>query len=145
MPTTPCSECDEEIEVAGRVRLGQKLTCNFCGAALEVVATEPLELEPAQDDDDELWDDDELEDEVLITGLASTDDLGEDEPDDVDDLNGDEDDDESLDELDDFEDELDDDYDDDDFDDDDFDDDDDDYDDFDDDGYDDMDDDDRWS
>jgi lysine biosynthesis protein LysW len=68
MATTQCVSCDEEIEVVGRVRLGQKITCDFCGSALEVVSTSPLEVELAQDededwdDDDELLDDDELDD-----------------------------------------------------------------------------------
>ena len=132
MASTPCSECDEEIDIAGRVRLGQKVLCNHCGAALEVVATEPLELEMAADDEDEVWEEDELEDEVLIVALSADDE-------DADDA----DDDDELEELDDFEDELEDELDD-DFDDDDFDDD---FDDFDDDDFDDDldDDDDRWS
>jgi lysine biosynthesis protein LysW len=63
MASTQCSECDEEIEIAGRPRLGQKVMCNHCGAQLEVIATDPLEVEIAQEEDDDLWDDDELEDE----------------------------------------------------------------------------------
>jgi lysine biosynthesis protein LysW len=64
MASTQCSECDEEIEIAGRPRLGQKVMCNHCGAQLEVIATDPLEVEIAQEEDDDLWDEDELEDEL---------------------------------------------------------------------------------
>jgi lysine biosynthesis protein LysW len=124
MASTPCSECDEEIEVAVRVRLGQKLVCNHCGAELEVVATDPLEVDIAQDDDDELWDEDELEEDELTATLGED---AEDE-DDLDEMD-------ELAELDDFEDDLDDDLEDDD---DDYDD----YDDFDDDDFDELDDDD---
>src|SRR5688572_6352460 len=59
MASTQCCECDEEIEVAGRIRLGQKIICNHCGAQLEVVATDPLEIDIAADEDDDLWDDDD--------------------------------------------------------------------------------------
>ena len=62
MASTQCSVCDEEIEIAGRPRLGQKITCGHCGAQLEVVATEPLELDVAQEDDDS-WEDDDLDDD----------------------------------------------------------------------------------
>ena len=67
MASTQCSECDEEIEIAGRARLGQKIICGHCGAQLEVVATEPLEVEIAQEDDEDLWgdEDDDLDDEEL--------------------------------------------------------------------------------
>jgi lysine biosynthesis protein LysW len=130
MASTQCSECDEEIEVAGRVRLGQKVACNHCGAALEVVVIEPLELEIAQEEEDDLWDEaeidvDEIDEDELDEDEIEDDELDEvvltapleDDGDEVDDFDDDFDDDE----LDD--DELDDDFDDyDDFDDDDFDD-----------------------
>jgi lysine biosynthesis protein LysW len=161
MPTTQCSECDESIEIPGRARLGQTLTCGNCGARLEVVATDPLELDLAGDDD--VWDEEEededleIEDEDLdeeldgkvvadparITpGLVGGLDIEDELADELDEFEEDDDeieDDELDDELDDEEldDELDD-FDDDDFDDDDFDFDDDDDDDE---GY----DDDRWS
>jgi lysine biosynthesis protein LysW len=103
MASTQCSECDEEIEIPGRARLGQKIICSHCGAQLEVVATDPLEVEIAQEDD-ELW---------------AEDDLDEDELDDLDELDEEEEEDD-LDDLDDLDDgfDLEDDYEDDDFDDD---------------------------
>jgi lysine biosynthesis protein LysW len=107
MATTQCSECDEEIEIAGRTRLGQKIVCNHCGAQLEVVATTPLEVAPAQEEDDDLWDDDEFEDDEL------DDETLDDDGDDFDDLDDeleieDEFEDEDLDDLEEFEDEDDD-------------------------------------
>ncbi len=62
MAITTCVACDEEIEIAGRPRLGQKLVCYSCGARLEVVSTNPLEVDwPYEgDEDDDDWDD-ELE------------------------------------------------------------------------------------
>lgn len=87
MALATCAECDEEIEVSDRARLGQRVVCSNCGAQLEVVSTNPLELDPGYDDE-EGWDDD----------------------DDLDDLDDEEfDDDWDDDELDDFDDDLDDD------------------------------------
>jgi lysine biosynthesis protein LysW len=111
MASTQCSECDEEIDVTGRTKLGQKIICSHCGAQLEVVSTEPLEVEIAQEEeDDDLWEDDDLDEEEL------DDDLEEDEEsDDFDDLEDeleiedDFEDDDFEDDLDDFEDDEDDD------------------------------------
>jgi lysine biosynthesis protein LysW len=106
--STQCSECDEEVEIAGRARLGQKIICGHCGAALEVVATDPLEVEPAQEEDD-LWDDDDLDEEEL-NDLEDDEDDDTDELDDFDDLDDeleiedDFDDDDFEDDLDDFDD-----------------------------------------
>jgi lysine biosynthesis protein LysW len=59
MPLAVCAECDEDIQIPGRPRLGQKVSCPHCGAQLEVVDLEPLELDWVFDDEDE---DDEFED-----------------------------------------------------------------------------------
>ncbi len=109
MAITPCSECDEDIEIPGRARLGQKIICIHCGAALEVVATDPLEVESAQEDDYDLWDEDELEDEELAAGLNDSESIVEVDADDEDE---DEDEDDDLDDLDAFDDDLEDDFDD---------------------------------
>src|SRR5688500_9870420 len=61
MASTTCSECDEELEISGRTRLGQKVACPHCGAHLEVIATAPLEVELSQEGDDP-WEEDELDD-----------------------------------------------------------------------------------
>jgi alpha-aminoadipate carrier protein LysW len=61
MALATCAECDEEIEVSDRARLGQRVVCSNCGAQLEVVSTNPLELDPGYDDDDGWDDDDDLD------------------------------------------------------------------------------------
>lgn len=68
MALATCIECDEEIEINGRPRLGQKVTCPNCGAELEVASINPLELDWAYEDDadDEDWDDDDFEDDELL-------------------------------------------------------------------------------
>lgn len=74
MPYAVCPECDEDILIPGKVRLGQRLVCERCGAQLEVVDLDPIELdwayEPAEEFDEEdlldfELDEDELEDEEL--------------------------------------------------------------------------------
>ena len=129
MASTTCSECDEEVEISGRTRLGQKVACPHCGAHLEVIATAPLEVELSQEGDDP-WEEDDLDDEfdedledddiIIAAEDLEDDELDEDLEDDLDDEEDD------FDDLDDLEDDLedDDDFDDDDFEDDDFDDDD---------------------
>ena len=49
MAVATCAECDEEIEVSDRARVGQRVVCPNCGARLEVVSSNPLELDPAYD------------------------------------------------------------------------------------------------
>ena len=89
MATTHCTECDEIIELAGRGRIGQKVVCPHCAAALEVVAVEPLELDLAQDDDDDGWEDDldafDGDDENDDEEDAALEDDFDDEADDLDD------------------------------------------------------------
>lgn len=61
MAVATCAECDEEVEVSDRARVGQRVVCPNCGARLDVVSTAPLELETAYDDEE--WeDDDDLDD-----------------------------------------------------------------------------------
>jgi lysine biosynthesis protein LysW len=63
MAIANCIECDEEIEISGRPRLGQKVTCTNCGAELEVASINPLELDWAEEDYDDDWEDDDFIDE----------------------------------------------------------------------------------
>jgi lysine biosynthesis protein LysW len=65
MPTAHCIECDEEIELEGRARIGQKVTCTHCGADLEVVGVDPVELDWADEDEAEEWDE-ELDEELDV-------------------------------------------------------------------------------
>ena len=55
MPVANCIECDAEIALSDRPRLGQKLVCPHCHAQLEIVSTNPVELDWAYED--EGWDD----------------------------------------------------------------------------------------
>lgn len=91
MAVATCAECDEEIEVSDRARVGQRVVCPNCGARLEVVSSNPLELDPAYDEEED-WDDDD-----------DFDDLDEELDDDWDDDEFDDLDDEELDDLDDDE------------------------------------------
>jgi alpha-aminoadipate carrier protein LysW len=55
-----CPDCGETVTLRGSVRLGKEVVCPHCDAELEVVETDPLELDWAYDDYD---DDEEEEDE----------------------------------------------------------------------------------
>ena len=81
MAMATCAECDEEIEVSDRARVCQRVVCANCGARLEVVSTNPLELDPGFDDDEE-WDDDDFND---LDDEEFDDDWDDDELDDFDD------------------------------------------------------------
>ena len=50
-----CPECEAEVRVEDPER-GNIVDCEECGASLEIMATNPLELELQEEDDD---DDDE--------------------------------------------------------------------------------------
>jgi alpha-aminoadipate carrier protein LysW len=47
MLQTECVECGAVLEVPADVMQGEILPCGECGAELEVISLEPLELEPA--------------------------------------------------------------------------------------------------
>jgi alpha-aminoadipate carrier protein LysW len=87
MAIATCVECDEEIELSGRLQLGQMVLCDSCGARLEIVSVNPLEVDWAyeDDEDDDDWDDEPLGDEA--TGESDLDDEFDDDlADDWDDL-----------------------------------------------------------
>jgi lysine biosynthesis protein LysW len=112
-----CVECDAELNIVGRVRLGQRIVCPNCGVQLEVISTHPIEVDVAYDDSEE-WDDfdgygldeedevDDLDELVRLEGVGG--DLLDEFDDDFDDEFGDELDDEEFD--DEFDEELDDDF-----------------------------------
>ena len=55
-----CPECDSPIEVdAADVDIGDELSCAECGSLLRIANDAPVELEVADDEDDE----DDLEDD----------------------------------------------------------------------------------
>jgi lysine biosynthesis protein LysW len=92
-----CIGCDEELVIGGRLRLGMRVVCGNCGARLEVVSLDPLEVDWADegdDDEDDGWDDggdldddlddspyDEFDDEDLDDEDLDDEDLDDDEPD----------------------------------------------------------------
>jgi len=55
-----CPDCGEKVTLRGTVTLGQRVTCPHCESVLEVVESDPVELDWAYDED---WDQDEEEDE----------------------------------------------------------------------------------
>lgn len=48
-----CPECRTAIDVEDDVEEGQTLDCPECGAELQVVNTDPVELEEVSDDEEE--------------------------------------------------------------------------------------------
>ena len=54
-----CPECEAVIEVEDDIEEGATLDCPDCGAALEVVNTNPVELEVVssgeEDEEEEAW------------------------------------------------------------------------------------------
>ncbi len=48
-----CPECEAQIDVGDEVEEGQTLDCPECGAELEVVNTNPLELDVVLDEEEE--------------------------------------------------------------------------------------------
>ena len=52
MPTTVCPECDEEVYVDADSEQGDNVTCDECGAVLEVVGLDPIELDLYEGGDD---------------------------------------------------------------------------------------------
>lgn len=64
---TLCPECDTPLVIdVDEVDEGESVTCEECGAELEIVSLEPLEVAPKEsegyDDEDLSRDDDEDED-----------------------------------------------------------------------------------
>jgi alpha-aminoadipate carrier protein LysW len=61
MPKTCCPDCGEIISV-NNPQEGAMITCHDCGTELEIISTDPFEVDfPLEYDDG--WDDDEGEEE----------------------------------------------------------------------------------
>lgn len=59
-----CPECDSQIDLDEiDVDIGDELSCSECGALIRVASDSPLELELADDDEDDDLDDEEEDDE----------------------------------------------------------------------------------
>jgi lysine biosynthesis protein LysW len=60
MPKTYCPDCGETISVSSP-KEGATITCRDCGTKLEIISTDPFEVdfpldyEGWDDDDDEAW------------------------------------------------------------------------------------------
>ena len=52
MTTTHCPECDAVIVIA-KPQYGAEITCRACGEELEIISTNPFEVDYPLDDD---WD-----------------------------------------------------------------------------------------
>ena len=54
-----CPDCGEQIRLQGRIHVGKEVVCPECDAVLEVIETEPIELDWPMDDeydeDEEDW------------------------------------------------------------------------------------------
>ena len=52
-----CPDCGERITIKGPIVLGRKIVCPHCDAELEIVETDPIELdwafEESEDEDEE--------------------------------------------------------------------------------------------
>ncbi|MBI4470383.1 MAG: lysine biosynthesis protein LysW [Acidobacteria bacterium] len=53
MNTGICPDCDAEVEVSSDTEIGEFVTCDDCGARLEVTDTDPLELEVVPEEEEE--------------------------------------------------------------------------------------------
>jgi alpha-aminoadipate carrier protein LysW len=62
MPTIDCPECSEDVFVDAETEQGDLVSCDECGADLEVVGLDPIELDIVSDSNYGL-DDDDLDDE----------------------------------------------------------------------------------
>ena len=60
MPIALCPECRAEIHVDEDVDKGELVYCEECESSLEVVGLDPIELDRAEDEeDDDLYGDDD--------------------------------------------------------------------------------------
>jgi lysine biosynthesis protein LysW len=60
-----CIDCENSINLGKEPFIGQRVSCHFCGAYLEVMELAPIEFEWAYDEDED-WDldDDEGDEEI---------------------------------------------------------------------------------
>ena len=59
MVSACCPDCDGDIILNPTPKVGKGLTCPHCGADLEVIGVDPVELDWAYEESDEDWGDDE--------------------------------------------------------------------------------------
>jgi alpha-aminoadipate carrier protein LysW len=56
MAVATCLDCGNEINLGRNPKEGQSVTCPDCGADLEIISLDPLELDWAYSDVEEEWD-----------------------------------------------------------------------------------------
>ncbi len=56
MATAFCPDCDHWIDVGARPKVGQQVVCSNCGAELEIISLEPLELDWVYYEPEGEWD-----------------------------------------------------------------------------------------
>jgi alpha-aminoadipate carrier protein LysW len=61
MLTGICPDCDGEVRVSSDVEIGDYVSCPECGVELEILETDPLELDIVQEEDEEDYYDEEEE------------------------------------------------------------------------------------
>ena len=62
MPLGTCPECEADVHVDTEADKGDHITCEECGTDLEVVGLDPVELDIAEEmDEDDLEDEDDEE------------------------------------------------------------------------------------
>jgi alpha-aminoadipate carrier protein LysW len=59
MASAYCPDCEEKIVINPSPVVGKRLTCPHCGTDVEVVGTDPLKLDWADEESDGDWEDDE--------------------------------------------------------------------------------------
>jgi alpha-aminoadipate carrier protein LysW len=55
MPRGTCPECDADVQVDEDTDKGDVVECSDCGAQLEVVGLDPIELDVAVEEEEEDW------------------------------------------------------------------------------------------
>jgi len=62
MPTTACPECSEDVYVDADSEQGDVISCDECGADLEIVGLDPIEVDVHEEKDtDDVADEEEFE------------------------------------------------------------------------------------
>ena len=54
-----CPDCGDRIPLQGLIRIGRKVICPNCDAELEVIETDPVELDWVYDEDESEKDDED--------------------------------------------------------------------------------------